>query len=264
MEKGVPIRVVSRAMAILQAVNRRHPITLMEIAREAGVPHSTARRIVETLVVEGLIERDELSKHIRPTALVQTLSVGFQADERLVTASRRHIVNLTRSISWPVAVVSRVGQMMMVRDSTHALSSMTFNPSYPGYTLPVLESASGRVYLAFCSDVERHGVIEGMKLFSEPQPGAHLLPQFDDGPMLEEIRRQGFATKNRNPYTANPGKTSSIAVPVFQQGELAGSIVVVFLATALGMARAVETLLPPLQRAAAEISAQLSPGRQAA
>src|SRR5688572_22293992 len=82
MEKGVPIRVVSRAVAILQAVNRCHPITLMEIAREARVPHSTARRIVETLVVEGLVERDPHSKHIRPTALVQTLSVGFQSDER--------------------------------------------------------------------------------------------------------------------------------------------------------------------------------------
>ena len=46
MEKGVPIRSVSRSIAVLQTVNRMKSLSLMEIARAVDLPYPTAFRIV--------------------------------------------------------------------------------------------------------------------------------------------------------------------------------------------------------------------------
>ena len=55
MEKGVPIRAITRGLSVLQAINRGGSITMMEIARSSQVPYPTACRIVQTLLHEGMI-----------------------------------------------------------------------------------------------------------------------------------------------------------------------------------------------------------------
>jgi len=259
MEKGVPIRSISRSICVLQTINRHGALTLMEIAQQAKIPYPTACRIVQTLLVEGMIEREPNRKRYRPTALVHTLSHGFQTDDRLVSTARPLIVALTKKIAWPVTIATRVGQRMMVRDSTHTLTSLTFNNYYPGYTLPILECANGRAYLAFCADEERQNVLDSMRAIDDERPvGAEVMPFFESGMMVKDIRAQGFATKGRNPYTENPGKTSSIAIPLFDGEVLVGCMAVIFFSVSMKMEKAVETFLPDLQRTASEISLALS------
>lgn len=77
MEKGVPIRAISRGLAVLQAVNRHGGLTMMEIAQLSEVPYPTACRIVQTLLHEGMLEREPGRKRYRATASVLTLSSGF-------------------------------------------------------------------------------------------------------------------------------------------------------------------------------------------
>jgi IclR family mhp operon transcriptional activator len=72
MEKGVPIRSISRCISVLQAINRAGDLSLMEIAKRAKVPYPTACRIVQTLLHEKLIEREPTRKHYRPTALIRS------------------------------------------------------------------------------------------------------------------------------------------------------------------------------------------------
>ena len=102
MEKGVPIRSITRSIAALKAINRHGSLSMMEIAKSAEVPYPTACRIVQTLLYEGLIEQEPARKRYRPTALVQTLATGFQHDDELVRIARPHIVALTARVGWPV------------------------------------------------------------------------------------------------------------------------------------------------------------------
>jgi IclR family mhp operon transcriptional activator len=75
--------------------------------------------------------------------------------------------------------------------------------------------------------------------------------------LLKDIRRDGYATQARNAYTANPGKTSSIAVPIFRSGEVAGAVVLIFFAVAMPMDKAIAQFLAPLKETATQISAAL-------
>src|SRR5580693_1569034 len=196
MEKGVPIRAITRSIAVLQAVNRAGSLSMMDIAQATSVPYPTACRIVQTLLYEGLLERELARKHYRPTPLVQTLSHGFQDDGKLAAAARPHIVALTKELKWPVSLTIHIGQRMVVRDSTHALSPLTFSNYYPGYALPILDCASGQAYLAFTSAAERKSILDTLRTVPENRNN-NTLELFDSEILVEEIRHAGYAMKIR-------------------------------------------------------------------
>ena len=256
MEKGVPIRAISRGLSVLQAINRGHSISMMEICKTSKVPYPTACRIVQTLLHEGMIEREPARKRYRSTALVQSLASGYHDDSELVAIARPHIVALCEQLHWPISVTSRVGAHMMVRDSTHTMTSLTLNNYYPGFTLPIMECSSGKAYMAYCSDSEREQVLEGLRMVEgAAERMATLLLSSNN--LLEEIRRDGFATQARNAYTANPGKTSSIAVPLFKDGHVVGAIVLIFFSVAMPMEKALGQFVAPLKATAEAISGAL-------
>ena len=257
IEKGVPIRAITRGLAVLQAINRGGSITMMDIARSSRVPYPTACRIVQTLLHEGMIEREPTRKRYRATALVQSLASGYDDESRLVAISSPHINALCKKLLWPIAITSRVGAHMMVRDSTHTSTSLTLNNYYPGFTLPIMECSSGKAYMAFCSDDEREHLLEGLRTIEGAAERMAMLLLSNDS-LLREVRRNGYATQSRNAYTANPGKTSSISVPLFRGDAVAGSIVLIFFAVAMSMDQAIDQFLGPLKATAEAISAELS------
>lgn len=257
MERGVPIRAITRGIAVLSAVNRDGPVTMMNISKSANVPYPTACRIVQTLLHEGLIEREPARKRYRVTSLVQTLSTGFQEEDRLVAVARPHLEQLCRDISWPVSLATRVGTRMMVRDSTHKMTSLTFTNYYPGYTLPIAECATGKAYLAHCDDEERQTIVEAWEATDNETSRLGLLLLSDDL-VLNQIRKDGYALQARNFYNEEPGKTSSLAVAVQDaNGQLIGSLGVIYFVSALKTPAAVSEFLEPIQKTAASITADL-------
>lgn len=261
-ERGIPIRSVSRAIAVLQAINRGESLTMMEIAQASAVPYPTACRLVQTLLHEGLIEREMSRKRYRPTALVQTLAHGFQGHGALVQTARPHITELTRAIGWPISLTTHVGSSMVLRDSTHAQTSLTFNAYFPGYAMPILGCAAGLVYLAYADADERESVLNGLVYLADDDT-KYMLQMVREGGLLESIRSAGCAARGFNRYTQNPGKTSSIAVPLHQHGHIVGALTVAFFASAIQINAAIKQFAPSLQACAAAITRDLESGPSA-
>ncbi len=228
---------------------------MMEIAKAAQVPYPTACRIVQTLLYEGLIEQEPARKRYRPTALVQTLSHGYQHDDKLVKVARSHIVTLTKKVGWPVSIAIRVGRNMMLRDSTHANTSLTFEQYYPGFTVPILDSASGKLSMAFAPDEEREMILQWMRVSQEID--LQYLKTAELSLNVDHIRQAGYAIQGRNHFNLTPGKTSSIAVPIFLQGKFAAAMTMVFFVSAMKIEDALKAYLDDLLATAAAISHDL-------
>lgn len=258
-DRGIPIRAISRAIAVLQAINRGGSLTMTAIAQGSCVPYPTACRIVQTLIHEGLIEREPDRKRYRPTALVQTLSHGFQGDGELIRLARPHMAALTREVGWPLSLCTHVGSTMVLRDSTHGLTSLTFNHYHPGFTMPMLTCASGLVHLAYCSAEERKTILEHIRLFEE-EDTRHMLELVRDGGLLDTVRRSGHAARGYNRFTRNPGKTSSIAVPLMNGEAIVGTLTLAFFSSSIEMNEAIRQLLPRLKACAAEIGSAITAG----
>lgn len=233
MERGVPVRAISRGFAVLSAISRDGPVTMMDISRKAEVPYATACRIVQTLLHEGLIDREPGRKRYRVTSLVQSLAAGFQDEDLLAAQATPFMEDLCRKIGWPLALATRVGTRMMLRASTHQMTSLTFTNYYPGFTLPIAECATGKVYLAYCSDEERDMVHEAWEATDNEvsQTGLVLL---SDDVALSNIRDAGYALQARNLYNFEPGKTASLAVPIMDAGgRLVGALGLIYFASAI-------------------------------
>ena len=256
-EQDAPIRSISRALAILRVINREGSVSLMEIAKAVDLPYPTTLRIVRTLVEEGVIEREAMRKWYRPTALIQSLAYGFQNNDQLVTVARPHIVALTEKVHWPISIVTPVGNVMVVRDSTSTMTSFTFNHYYPGWQVPLIVSASGQAFLAHANADLRQNLIAYLESHGSEGEIATLRAFVQRGEM-ERIRARGYATAARNAYSASPRRTSSVAVPVLEDGQLYGALTMVFFAAAMPLNQAVERFVPALQATASAIGADMA------
>ena len=224
------------------------------IARQGSVPYPTACRIVQTLILEGLIEQEPARKRYRATALVQSLAHGYQSENELVGISRPHIREITRQIGWPVSITTKVGSRMVVLDSTHAETSLTFERYYPGFTLPLLGCASGRLCLAHMEPEERENVLR-WRAVGDDGNGEALLETTES---LNAICEQGYATLGWNRHNLTPGKTSSIAVPIFQNGRFVSALTLIYFAAAMRQDHAIERYLSLMVMKAEAITAELS------
>jgi IclR family transcriptional regulator, mhp operon transcriptional activator len=257
MDRGIPIRAISRAFSVLTAINQHGPISMARIAEIAQIPYPTASRIVLTLIHEAFVELEPARKRYRVTERVKSLSTGFRLENKLVTTARAHIETLCRNVLWPIAITTRVGTRMVVRDSTHSMTSLTFTNYYPGHSLPITECASGKVYLATCEDAERQDVID--RLSSEaPETERRAINLLRDAAYLENIRTRGYATQLSNIHSADPGKTSSIAVPIFDASHRTiGSLVLVYFALAMNETDSLTKYLDHLKNVSAAITVDL-------
>lgn len=254
--KERPIRSVVRALHVLQAINRHDALTMTQISRAVKLPYPTICRIVYTLLSEGVIERENSRKYYRATALSQSLSCGYQARTRIVSIARSHIENLTKETGWPVSLASRVGPVMVIQDSTHSLTTLTFSDYHPGYSLPILASASGLAYLAFTDEHERKEIMDQIMRNSldeteTPKPSAKHDSVFDI------IKEDGYASFIKNPHTKDPGKTSSIAVPLYHKEKVVGAMALIFFSTSLKISEAFEKYKDVLFETQAKINKDL-------
>lgn len=254
MERGIPVRSLCRGIAALQAINRHGSLSLMEIAKMIGLPYPTAYRIIQTLVVEGLIECEPARKYYRASALAQSLSSGFVYEGKLLNVARPHIVALTQKIMWPVSIATHVGQWMMVRDTTNSLTSLAFSTYHPGHTFPILECASGLVYMAFSSDEERECILKGI---TSLEGRSAAMSMFESRKLIERIRQDGFATNDRTRHTLTPGKTSGVSAPIFENGKVSATLTMSFFSSAMRMDEAVRRFAPDVKRVAFEITSAL-------
>ncbi len=257
-DSAFPVRAVSRAIRVLQIINRRGNPTIMEIKEESGLAYPTVFRMVMTLQHEGLIESESSRKRYRPTELVWSLVTGFQEEDQLVPKARPFIQELTMEVLWPIAISVRVGDRMMVKDSTHAMTTQTFTNYYPGHTLPIFDCAAGKAYIAFCSDEEREMIFRSIvNARTEDQRLAAMIIQ--DSAYLDRIREQGYATNARNAHT-DMGRTSSIAVPILDESGVKACVALTFFDRAMAMSNAVEHYVAPLRATVAKITGALSRG----
>jgi len=145
---------------------------------------------------------------------------------------------------------------MMLRDSTHANTSLTFEQYYPGFTLPILDSASGKLSMAYAEPEERETILRWMRMSEDID--ANYLKIAEGRLDIEKTQKHGYALQGRNDFNLNPGKTASIAVPIFLNGNFEAAMTMVFFVAAMRIGTAVTTYIDDLKATAAAISKSLS------
>jgi IclR family mhp operon transcriptional activator len=253
MDSTRPIRALLRGLEALTVLNLRDGATVSEVAHEIRLPRTTVYRILETLCDSGYAFRDAADEHYRLTPLVRNLSTGFD-DEAWLRLARPHLHELGEAVVWPIYLATSCEAKLVVREATDHLSPLTIERYTAGMRLPLLDTAAGRVYLAFTAERQRALLLEKLgrsrheedRLARDPAGVQRL---------LAEIQAQGYASavRNRQRYEEH-----SISVPVALQNHDPAALAVRFAASAVPLKAAMERFLPKLRHCAAKISTTFS------
>lgn len=245
MESTRPIRALMRGFDALTVLNTRDGATVSEVAQEVRLPRTTVYRILETLCDGGFAFRDVADDRYRLTILVRGLSKGFHEDAWVSQIGKPSIEELCREIVWPVSLATLSGSMMTVRETTDHQTPLALERYSGGFRAPLLSSASGRVYLAFCPAAERDSLLDQLAVTQR----ADLQHTFAD------IKVQGYATVTR---TRRLVDEVSVAVPVILHERVLAALTVRFMSSAVPLKSGLERFLPKLGQCAAKISTLFS------
>lgn len=247
---------LSRGLAILHAINRSANgwASIAELAEKTGLHRTTVRRMLETLQAEGYVRRSQSDDSYRLNQKIRQLSDGFTDDEWISEVANPVLGELLQQLVWPSDLCTIDGDSMLVRETTHRFSPLSFHRAMIRQRMPLLFTAAGRAYLAYCGEEERQQLLRLLVAGNDEQANfarnSVLVEQ-----MLEKVRRQGYATNDGE--WSEQLKVSAIAMPIFHKEQVLACINVVFLRKAMSAGQAVEHLLPALTAAVRKIEARL-------
>ncbi|WP_256372899.1 helix-turn-helix domain-containing protein [Breoghania sp. L-A4] len=247
------VRSLQRGLEVLQAINRHNGLKAADVAKVVGIPRPTAYRLLETLESMELVVRGPSEDTWRPTLHTKSLSSGFRDEDWVAQIAVPEMVKLGRQVLWPLDLVVFRNYRMEVRESTHNISPFSVDHGMVGRGLPVLDTASGRVYLALCGDNEREQILAGLEAeLGVPQPF-----YLEDGPLdqiLDRIHELGVGYR----MTGVNAKTMSISAAISCHGQPVAFLTMIWISSALKFDKAIELYREPLLDTAKAISEPLS------
>ncbi|MFJ9584143.1 IclR family transcriptional regulator [Streptomyces acidicola] len=247
----VPTDVVGRAIRLLVLVGEHpHGVTLSVLARESGVPVSTAHRLVNSLCREGLVEFEAADKRYRPG--LRLFQLGQQAGQAYGFAGT------ALPVMQRVTRQTEEATLMSVLDGTqHLYVHYVDGPlpvgvrSEPGRHGPLHCTSMGKVLLAFAPDDVRADLLDRVELIPH---GPNSIT--DRGVLRDEVARaaeRGYATADEEHHRG----LRAVAVPVLRPD---GNVFAALSTAAPAFRRSMDDLVamvPLLQAAASELGVRL-------
>lgn len=248
------VRGLSRGLAILNALNRMDGgASVARIAEHTQLHRTTVQRLLETLQAEGYVRRSDSDDRYWLNLRVRELSEGFRDENWISAVASPLLGQLLKEVVWPTDLCTLDVDAMVVRETTHRFSKLSFHRSMIGRRLPMLQTASGTAYLAFCPEAERESIIELLARQSKLECRlARDRPALAD--LLARVVERGYG-ENYMQWTDEP-KMAGIALPIRGKERLLGCLGLVYLASAMSIETAVSRYLPAVRRVVREIEAE--------
>jgi DNA-binding IclR family transcriptional regulator len=210
-----PTLVLGKIAQILNCFSLKAPeLTQQQIIKKTGLPSSTCQRLVQDLVLEGFLDRDDDSYRIG-VGLVRWSAPGTLGMD---------VVRLVKPVLQDLRDETGESACFYIRDgvvrtvvAVAATRHVVMRPFMVGMVMPLHAGAPGKVFLAFDPDA-RKALVEASEL-------TRFTPDTPDN--LDLLDRQA-AVRSLGYYAAfeerNVG-VGSISAPVFNHtGELAGAL----------------------------------------
>lgn len=243
-----PVEAVHRAFEVLRAVNRLRIASINGIYEETGMPKPTIVRMLETLMAEGYVARDNLCGGYRVTHHVNDLTSGYEGISQIIEVSRPLAIDLTRRIKWPIGLGIIDGDAISIQFWTGTISPWAHTNTVLGVRPDLQSSAMGRAYLAFCPPEELETRLARFR--TEPERGFGEAEERRFRLLLEQVRADGYAT--RDPRT-KPYRTTTLAMPIREGGKVQAAITISFFKTAIPLADIPARIVVPLRETTTKI-----------
>lgn len=217
------VQAVSRAMRLLEALNRRSASSVGQLHQETGLPKPTIVRLLKTLVADGYAANDRRQSGYSVTARVNSLSCGYHGDPMVVELARPWAIALTRKFGWPVGVALIDRDAVVIRFSTIPDSAISPFHATLNLRMGLLSRALGLAYFAFCSEAEQQILLRQLD-----DTDRALLKGRESGWLERRVamaRENGFTQRDPG---VEPRNSNTVAVPIMVHGRVMATIGLTF------------------------------------
>jgi DNA-binding IclR family transcriptional regulator len=197
-------RALERGVDLLSALSQAtQPIGVSALATELQLSKATVFRLLQTLVLKGLVARDGADATYSLSPGILTLGARFLPRPDLAQVARPHLEELRRRSKETATLSVRVGDQRVFLEVLPSSLEVRMVPE-AGRLLSLVHGASGKLLLAFAEPADQVRILR--KLLG-PLPRQELA---DHQATYERIRHTGYAwsIQERTPGGA------SIAAPV--------------------------------------------------
>jgi len=240
-----------RLLAVLRSLNELGLCTVLDLHRATGISRPAVHRIVENLCESGYAERVNNGSDVRLTSNVLALSSGYREESWIAERARPALSRLQERLRWPLSFATPERGLMVVRETTRYRNPFVFDEGRTGLRLPMLSTALGLAYLAYCDQSTRDVTLSLLRNGTE---GGLAYGEHELGRRLERTEQRGYAFRRGGVVP----RTSTLAVPVLGVEVAIGALCTTFASVAASHTSATETFLPLLKDASAEISERVS------
>lgn len=244
------VQSLARGLAVIRTFDAEHPSrTLSDVARATGLTRAAARRFLLTLADLGYVRSDGRAFSLTPRVL--ELGYAYLSGQTLPELAQPHLERLSAEVgeSSSVSVLDGRDVVYIARVATSRIMTVaiTVGTHFPAYV-----TSMGRVLLAGQS-------AEALDRYFTETPLERFTDRTRTDPtalrrVIAEAGRRGWALVDQELEQG----LRSIAVPI---RDASGATIAATNVSAHSSRRTLEdvrtTLLPPLQRAAAAIEADL-------
>lgn len=248
---GQYVQSLARGLSVIRAFDGDHPeMTLSDIARRTGLTRATSRRFLLTLAELGYVKTN--GRMFSLTARVLELGFSYLSALSLPEIAQPHLEQLAADVheSTSASVLDGSDVVYVARVPTRRIMSVRINI---GTRFPAYATSMGRVLLASFTQAELSEHLDEIDfagLTARTITSRDALEQ-----ELASVREQGWALVDQELEEG----LRSIAVPIRHgSGAAIAAINVSTTASSHTVDSILETLLPPLQRAAERISLDLT------
>ena len=170
------VRGLIRGLALINTLSHSGgELSINQLSQQSGLHRTTVRRLLETLQQEGYIQRNSSDSSLYQLTLrVRELSEGFRDEQWISALAAPLLGNLLQKVLWPTDLCTLDGDAMLIRETTHKFSRLSFHSAMVGRRLPMLHTSVGRAYLAFCPDEERENILNLLAAREDEDAGSDL------------------------------------------------------------------------------------------
>jgi IclR family mhp operon transcriptional activator len=240
-----------RTLAVLRTLNENTRSTVSELSKTTGIPRPSLYRILETMRAAGYVRRAVDDGRYQLTSLIRSLSYGFEEYAWIKDVATPLLHELQREILWPTDLADSVGDAMYLRETTRRASPLAIDHRAPGLRVPMLVSASGRAYLAYCPDSEREEILRILRQSQNPHD-AVARNRRSVARILMSTRANGYGQRFGENFMR---ETGSIAIPIRTRKRLIACLNITFIASAITPRQAADRYLAAMRRTASAIAA---------
>ena len=205
------LRTINRICAILHIFDETEPVqTLSQISKKVNLPKSTTLRLLESLVSQGILNRDNNGK-------------GYQLGYQLITWGRLALTSLDlRNIARPflrsLSEITGETAILSIRDGSSCIWLDIVESKQPirlaasfGKNLSLHAGASAKVLIAFLPDADTERILSEIKYTPFQVNTVNSLEKMRQE--IARIRSQGYAVS----FEETDKGAMGIAAPVFDQ-----------------------------------------------